>query len=408
MTPMALGPILSSLSRNKFGAVLIATQIAITLGFLANALAIVEFRLSWSARPSGMDEANVFSISSDSVDHPADPAARLSTDLTALRALPGVIDAFADYGYPFSGGGWVSSVNLTPDQKNETTETAVYLADDHGLNALGTRLIAGRNFTADEITDHRAGDRPRPDVLIVTKALADRLFPAGNALGQTIYVTSDEPERIIGIVDRLQAPVIEASGATSMIAEQSVLGPYRPIEERSDYLVRVRPGELTGVMKSAEKTLMTLDADRILRIRSVAERRSDAYRGDRGLVILLISICTALVAVTGFGIVGLTSYWVAQRRQHIGIRRALGATRRDIVAYFQVENFLIAGLGAVAGVLLAIALNLWLVRSFEMVRMPVSYALIGAAIMLALGQLAVLWPARRAASVPMALATRGG
>ena len=405
---MTIRPILSSLSRNKFGAVLIATQIAITLGFLANALAIVEYRLSWSSRPSGMDEANLFSISSDSVDHPADLAAGVHTDLATLRALPGVVDAFADYGYPFSGGGWVSSVNLSVDQKTETTETAVYLADEHALSALGVHLIAGRNFTADEITDRREGDIPTPDVLIVTKTLADRLFPAGNALGQTIYVTSDQPERIIGIVDRLQAPVIEANGATSTIAEHSVLGPYRPIDERSDYLVRVTPGQLDAVMKSAEKALLTLNGDRILRIRSMEERRRTAYRGDHGLVVLLISVCTALVAVTGFGIVGLTSYWVTQRRQQIGIRRALGATRRDIVAYFQTENLLIAGLGAAAGVLLAIALNLWLVRSFEMVRMPGRYALIGAAIMLILGQLAVLWPARRAASIPPALATRGG
>jgi putative ABC transport system permease protein len=405
---MTIRPILSSLSRNKFGAVLIATQIAITLGFLANALAIVEYRLSWSSRPSGMDEANLFSISSDSVDHPADSAAGVHTDLATLRALPGVVDAFADYGYPFSGGGWVSSVNLSVDQKTETTETAVYLADEHALSALGVHLIAGRNFTADEITDRREGDKPTPDVLIVTKTLADRLFPAGNALGQTIYVTSDQPERIIGIVDRLQAPVIEANGATSTIAEHSVLGPYRPIDERSDYLVRVTPGQLDAVMKSAEKALLTLNGDRILRIRSMEERRRTAYRGDQGLVVLLISVCTALVAVTGFGIVGLTSYWVTQRRQQIGIRRALGATRRDIVAYFQTENLLIAGLGAAAGVLLAIALNLWLVRSFEMVRMPGRYALIGAAIMLILRQLAVLWPARRAASIPPALATRGG
>jgi putative ABC transport system permease protein len=56
----------------------------------------------------------------------------------------------------------------------------------------------------------------------------------------------------------------------------------------------------------------------------------------------------------------------------------------------------------------AIGLNLWMVRSFEVVRMDNSRALIGALIMLGLGQLAVLYPALRAASIPPALATRGG
>lgn len=407
MSTLELGPIVSSLGRNKFGAMLIAAQIAITVGFLANALSIVEFRLSWSTRPSGMDEANIFSIRSDAVDHPADSAARVSADLATLRGLPGVVDAFADYSYPMAGGGWSSSVHLKPKQETQTTATAIYFADEHGLGVLGTRLVAGRNFTADEIRDRAESDSPITSVLIVTKALADKLFPAGDALGKDIYVDSDDhPERIVGIVDRLQAPYTESSGPFSAIVEHSVLLPYRPISERSDYLVRVQPGRMAAVMQAAEQTLFALDGDRILRTRSMAQVREIAYRGDHGLVILLVSISVALVLVTGFGIVGLTSYWVSQRRRQIGIRRALGATRRDIVRYFQTENLLIAAAGAVVGIAFALALNLWMVRSFEMLRMDTDRAVGGAILMVILGQLAVLWPALRAASIPPALATR--
>ena len=64
--------------------------------------------------------------------------------------------------------------------------------------------------------------------------------------------------------------------------------------------------------------------------------------------------------------------------------------------------------GATIGIAFAIALNLWMVRSFEMVRMDNSRAVVGALIILLLGQCAVLWPALRAASIPPALATRGG
>jgi putative ABC transport system permease protein len=136
--------------------------------------------------------------------------------------------------------------------------------------------------------------------------------------------------------------------------------------------------------------------------------RIDAYRGDHGLIVLLSAICAALLIVTAFGIIGLTSYWVAQRRQQIGIRRALGATRQAIVQYFQTENFMIAAAGALTGIAFAIALNLWMVHSFEMVRMDNSRAVVGAIVILLLGQFAVLWPALRAASIPPALATRGG
>ena len=117
-------------------------------------------------------------------------------------------------------------------------------------------------------------------------------------------------------------------------------------------------------------------------------------------------VCGALILVTGFGIVGLTSYWVSQRRRQIGIRRALGATRHAIVRYFQTENLLIAGAGSAAGVGLAVALNLWMVGSFEMERLNFGYAVIGAVLVLLLGQVSVLWPALRASAIPPAMATR--
>jgi putative ABC transport system permease protein len=113
-----------------------------------------------------------------------------------------------------------------------------------------------------------------------------------------------------------------------------------------------------------------------------------------------------LLVVTAVGIVGLTSFWVAQRRRQIGIRRAIGATRGDILRYFQTENFLIATLGIVLGMVLAYGLNLLLMRHYELGRLPGYYLPVGALVLWGLGQLAVLGPARRAAAVPPVVATR--
>ena len=405
---MGLRPILSAMRRNKFGALLIATQMAVTLAFLANALTLVEQRIAWSDRPSGLDEANIFVIHSETVDDAGGPAARQASDVDALRALNGVVDAYAANMYPLEGGGWIETVNLTADQKTPTAFAAHYMGDDHALHTMGLKLIAGRNFTPDEIVNRTDNDLPMPSGFIVSKALAAKLFPQGNALGQPIFVENDKPIAIIGIVDRLQGPMTVATGFDSTYSENSVFTPYRLIGERNTYMVRVQPGRLNAVMKAAEEKLMQLQSNRILQTRSMPEVRADAYRGDRGLIVLLTAICVALLIVTGFGIIGLTSYWVAQRRQQIGIRRALGATRQAIVRYFQTENFMIAAAGAAVGIAFAIALNLWMVRSFEMVRMDNSRAVVGAVIILLLGQFAVLWPALRAASIPPALATRGG
>lgn len=395
--------------RNKFGAILIATQMAVTLAFLCNSLALVEQRLAWSARPTGVDEANVFVVQSESINHLADPKSRLETDLAALRSLSGVMDVYSTNDVPMQGGGWVMTVNLVAAQQTPSAETAYYFSDTHALDTLGLKLIAGRNFNPDEIVDRGDSDTPMAAGFIVTKTLARKLFPAGDALGKSIFVeNTGTPSPIIGIVDRLQGPLTTATGIGATFAENSVMVPFRPIGDSSRYMVRVRPGQLAAVMKSAEAKLSAIDDDRILRTRSMKEMRDLAYRGEHGLVVLLTSICAALVMVTGFGIVGLTSYWVAQRRHQIGIRRALGATRHAILKYFQTENFLIAAAGASSGIAFAVVLNLWMVRSFEMVRMDNSRVIGGALFMLLLGQIAVLWPALRAASIPPALATRGG
>jgi putative ABC transport system permease protein len=405
---MEVGPILSAMRRNKFGALLIATQMAVTLAFLANALTLVEQRIAWSGRPSGLDEGDIFVMQNELVDHPNDLAARLTRDLDALRALPGVVDAYATNMYPLEGGGWIETVNLTPEQKSPTAFTAHYMGDEHALNTMGLKLIAGRNFSADEVVSRTDTDTPLASGFIVSKALAVKVFPGGDALGKPIFVDNDKPVPIIGIVDRLQGPMTVATGLYSTFAENSVLTPYRLIDERSVYMVRAQPGQRDAVLKTAEAKLFAIDENRILRSRSMEQVRADAYRGDHGLIVLLSAICTALLVVTAFGIIGLTSYWVAQRRQQIGIRRALGATRQAIVRYFQTENFMIAAAGAAIGIAFAIALNLWMVRSFEMVRMDNSRAIGGAIVILLLGQFAVLWPALRAASIPPALATRGG
>ena len=117
-------------------------------------------------------------------------------------------------------------------------------------------------------------------------------------------------------------------------------------------------------------------------------------------------ICVVLLAVTAAGIVGLTSFWVSQRRKQIGVRRALGARQRDILTYFLTENFLISAAGVVLGTVLAIIFNLWTVTRFAMDPMSMAYVGTGVLVLLLLGQGAVLAPALRASRVSPVEATR--
>jgi putative ABC transport system permease protein len=393
--------------RSKSGAVLIAVQIAITLAILANAMALIVDRLSWSARLTGIDEPNIFFIYATSVDKPPSFTALQSSDLALLRSMAGVANAYATNSFPLEGGGWSMSADLEADQKAPSAHISLYFGDEQALDTLGVKLVAGRSFDASEILDRDGSTAPPATGIIITRALAQRLFPRGDAVGKSLYTETKDPSTIIGIIDRLQGPFVAATGFMSSFTENSVLAPFRPLGDSSTYIVRTKPGRLNEALKAAQNKLEGINGSRIISGKSMGEVRAKAYRSNRGLTLLLAAVAFILVAVTAFGMVGLTSYWVTQRRRQIGIRRALGATRLAILRHFQKENLRIAAAGVLAGILLALALNIWLVGRFEMVRLNMGYVVGNGIVLLLLGQIAVLLPAMRAAQVPPALAVRG-
>jgi putative ABC transport system permease protein len=406
---MAFGPILAQLRRNKTGAMLIAVQMAITLAILTNALFIIHERVALTLRPSGTDEQSIFVMHNEWILPAADGLARLESDLARLRGLPGVIDAYASNSYPMMNSGSTGIANLTANQAHPTALAGAYAADDRTLRTLGLRLIAGRNFTPAELGTMVVGelpDSPIPSVMI-TRGLAERLFPGGNAAGRTLYLDATHVSSVVGVVETLPVPWTSADGWGSGFSTSSMLLPVRPIGRNAEYIVRAQPGKLAAVMAAAQEALYALDRARIVSgMRSMSDVRKDAYRDDRGFAIVLGAVCGMMLAITACGIVGLTSYWVAQRRRQIGIRRAVGGTRGAIVGHFQSENLMIALVGTLAGAAVAVGLNLWAVQEFETARMPVAYVIMAAIVVIALGQIAALWPALRASLVPPAIAAR--
>ncbi|HEX7813591.1 ABC transporter permease [Dyella sp.] len=403
-------PILVALKRHKAGTVLIALQIALTLAIVCNALFIIEQRVNRLQRPTGVTESDLLAVQSRFVGATdADTPPLIRSDVLALRQVPGVADAYATNSFPLRGGGWSTGIKTDPDARKSITQTTQYFVDEHALATLGSKLVEGRNFNAGEVsvTDPKAM-KTAPQILI-TKALGEKLFPKQSALGKVVYLGDDKsPATVIGVLDRLQVPW---SGTwADNFQEYAVLQPYQLSGNFTVYLIRAKPGQLAAITKAVPETLFKVNHMRVITgkrgIRSFEKVRADAYRSDRGMAILMSVVCLVLLAITAAGIVGLTSFWVGQRRKQIGVRRALGATRGDILGYFMTENLLIGAVGVVIGAGLAIGMNLWLVSHFEMARLSLLYVLAGIVLLLILGQGAVLAPALRAARVSPVEATR--
>jgi putative ABC transport system permease protein len=399
--------ILRSLRRSKVGALLISVQIALTLAILCNSLSALQQQLQDMTRPTGIDEANIWTLRNQWIGAPEDLQARILTDLAALRSVPGVVGAAATNAYPLGGDAWTTGVGLNPNQRVSTASTAVYIVDEHAMAAFGLKLAEGRWFKAGEIGAARDDETKFPATVIITRSLAHALFPNTDALGQVVYFGRSQPARVVGIVEHAQTPFASQTSWHVRIDDASFF-PYQYVSNDMTYVVRTEPGRLAAVMMMAQARLFQITAQRVVTsARTFAETRHGAYTSERKSSIVLGVVCGLLLVVTALGVVGLTMYWVSQRRRYIGMRRALGARRSDIARYFHLENLLIAGTGVAVGVVLGLGGNVLLASDLALTRMSAGFICAAAGIVLGLSQLAVIWPAMRAASIPPATAIRG-
>lgn len=401
---MELRPILSALMHHKTGTLLVAAQIAVSLAIMVNAAFIINARIEKMNRPTGMDTDNIVLISLRGVGENYDALGNIRSDLDMLRSHPDVQAATISNHFPLSGSGSSTGLRAVPDENLPGVSTARWQMDHEALEALGVNLVRGRNFYPEEIETRIPGEsEPGASAqVIVTQALADELFPDEDALGQTVYWGSMEPATIIGIIGHMQGSWVGWDGL-----DRNLIHPRVSAWESVKYIVRAKPGRQDALLRTLEDELSTLNPNRVIRfVRPHQYMIDGVYEVDRAMTTILISVICLLTGLTALVIVGLASYFVSQRTKQIGTRRALGATRWDIVRYFLLENWLITTLGAVLGCVLTLAVGYWLETSFELPRLDWRWLGIAVIVLWIVSQFAAWWPARRASLVPPAVATR--
>lgn len=401
---MDIRPILSTLRRHKTASALIVIEIALSCAIVCNALFLIGTRLDRMARDTGMANDEIVRINTAGIGTNDNADAAVKTDLAALRAVPGVKYATSTNHVPFDNSSWNSSVSTKADQQIPSMNVGVYLGDEQLLETFGLKLVAGRDFLTEEYVDMSTlqSNTSIPSA-ILTRAMAEKLFPGESALGKLLHDSwGDKPIKIVGVVESLIRPNDNGGPAE---AQYSMLLPIRPTAGR--FAIRTSPERREEVLKGAVAALEKVNRSRIIMDQGMfTDVIAEYYRQDKAMAWLLSAVCIALMVVTALGIVGLASFWVQQRTKQIGVRRALGATRSQILRYFQTENFLLATIGIVLGMLGAFGLNQLLMTYYELPRLPAMYLPIGAVALWMLGQIAVYGPAKRAAAVPPAVATR--
>lgn len=406
--------IVKPLLRHRLMPLLVVLQVALACAIACNALFLLQQRLTPILMPDGVGQPDHLIMAWHIVAR-GEPwsAARLRETEMALRAVPGVTSVSVAGSLPMVTNARFNG-SVTGVGTHIKTDVAMYVGD-HLVDTLGLQLVAGRDFSAAEDGVQYEGQGMDQDgPVIITQALADKLFPHGGALGKRVRVGegADATRRtVIGVVAHLMRNDLGSGKHPSL--DYTMLYPGIPNHwPVPSFGIRVGHADPQQVMQSVQQVIQRMLGTSLVKgidpqYDMYAEVRDRALAKSRAAVWLLTGVCLIVLIVTLAGIMGLTSYWVGQRTRQIGIRRALGARRRNILNHLQMENLLVVGVGVALGLVAAYGINLWLMHHYELSRLPWPYLPLGAVLLLVLGQFAVLAPALRASRVPPVVATRG-
>ena len=408
------------LRSNRARAALATAQVALTLVLLFGAALLLRSFVQLVTFDRGYDPTNVVTTAVRnpmSSQPPTTPEAfrelqashhRLQVQLldemtTRLEPLPD-IEAFGlSWSLPFETNRPSSSPlrpagTPMPSSPDEFVQTELQVASPGYFEAMGFRLRAGRTFTGLDGPDS-------PRVLVANETLARELFGGEPAVGQRVLIGDrDAVLGVIGVVEDVvyggleltAEPRAEAFFPLAQIGGQRFFG----FSTRIFATIRTTGDSLAAIPFLREAATTTNPQATLDPVTTMEARLSAAVAEPRFYAVFVGSFAALALLLVAFGLYGLLSYTVAQRRGEIGIRMALGARRGDILALVVRQGAALVVAGGVIGVLAAAASSRVLESLLYGVNLDDPLTFITAPLVVVAVALVACWfPARRAARV---------
>ena len=399
---MELRPILSAMLRNKTGALLVGLQIALTLAVVANSVFIIVQRVEKIGRPSGMDTDNLIFVQSFGYGPQYNQLDTVRRDLDMLRAMPGVVAAGTTGAIPLSGSGSASSFGPVPEEAKINIQGNYLEVDEHAIDAFGVKLIAGRPFTQAEIQYSEQRTSEFVPSVILTQHMAKDLFGDEPALGRKVYDGLNQSAVVVGVIETMLGSWVSWDNLENVMMQPRIQS--APVLR---YVVRAEPGRRDALIPEIEKSLASAGISRaVINVRPHDFYIKRSYREDSRMVTFL-SILIGLM-MTRDSPRNRRARELPRQRAYEADRYATSrrcAPGRHTALLHARELDAHHG-WCVRRSDLAFAFGQWLSVTYSVPPLHPGYVVSGIIALWILGQLAVFVPARRAAAISPAIATR--
>jgi putative ABC transport system permease protein len=411
MTNLELGPILRSITRQRGAFALVVLEIASGFAIIACILLASAWYLQIGHTTSGHREDDLVDVSVVSAATSSQPelartgaVEREQIDLATMKRTPGVVAvaplsaSLIDEHWSFPTRFWAQGEPRGPSAvlgfvERESFGWSVYTSPAAG-EVLGLHPVEGAM---------PEGPAAR-DAVVITRCLRDEIFHGlPFAVGRTLYDEGAPPARVAAVVEDvvMRIPFLQHARCAAFRFA------HVPDEREAHYLVRAQPGQRDAVATALAGALGGSRPDRLVKVRPFSARAGRAHSISSGIVVILAVMAVTVCVVALLGALAVSSFLVAERTRQIGIRRALGATRQDVMRYFLVENALAVAAGTVLGIIATLVLYLMMKRLFHDMALDWRLLALTGVVLWIDATLAALVPARRAADIPPHIASRG-
>lgn len=396
-------PIINALMQRKFSVSLLILQIALTTAIFSNlSFVALEFDRRYT-RPSDIKDDLLFTVLLRSIDSTINYAEALR-DISSLQKIPGIVSSSIFRWSPFSGNASTGALRTHPDENAPALKTAMIDVSIQALTTLELKVVAGRDFRMEDMIVENNTANTGSRKIIVTQVLAKAIFEnAQNAIGKSVF-DGDTRFEIIGVTCDWMGIGIDSSEP----AEHSLFIPhYWDGDPEQRYIIRVNDNHFreAAITETIKQLQHNHQHKVFLYIEKMDELKKQTSIPGHKFSILLKTINVVLGLVVAFAISGQTLFSIQQRTKQIGLRRALGASQRDIIILLLIENTIILVLGLIAGISLAFYANQFVIR-MGYPSLPPIYLIITCLSLLVLSLTSTIIPAISAGKISPGVATR--